>query len=142
MRLDVVDDVADLAGFEGAAQAAQNLIGAARALVDHELLREAQVARLRPVPVPHFALRDDLGRPLVEIELGAVCCYGLVGFSSHAVVRFALILLLPAQLAVWVVVCREKVVPFVTSSIGSCHGILGKEWNWLLECRSGVEGRA
>ena len=68
-----MDDIADLARLERAAQTAKHLVGAACALIDDKLLAEAQMARLGPVAVPDFALLDGL---VVKLAVGGGCPHG------------------------------------------------------------------
>ena len=80
VRLDVVDDIADLARLERAAQTAKHLVGAARALVDDKLLAETKVAGFGSVAVPDFALLDGL---VVKLAVGGRGPHGSMPLDYH-----------------------------------------------------------
>ena len=80
VRLDMVNHIADLAGFDRAQEATQKLVGPAGHLVDFEALREAHVAGIRAESIPNSALRDGFLQRTVAF---AACKFDFLATSQH-----------------------------------------------------------
>ena len=75
VNLHVVDDVADFGCFKWTKQAAEDLVCAARGLINHELFCETKLSRISTVSIAWSPLTNGLSGPIATLRHSSVLMF-------------------------------------------------------------------